>query len=281
VTGSVGTLDLPTFVVVGAPRCGTTALNFYLAQHPEIAMATPKETHFFDRNFDRGIDWYSARFRRTNATRLLGEATPLYMSNFVALDRLCQAFPQARIVAILRDPIARANSHFHYRVARGLDSGTLADAIRRELEGPADSFPYLKIGRYAEQIAELDRLFGRDHLHLAWQTELLQSPQEVVNGIVSFLGLTPFENMQVRPQVNAADAFRSLALRRATKRAPKRVRDLIGRVNRRPLEAPPVPASSLKELRAYFEPTVRQLESRTGKDLSSWCTQAMGTAGGK
>ena len=71
-----GVLDQPTVIIAGAMRSGTTSLNGYLREHPEIEVSTPKEVHFFDMNFGEGVDWYRGHFTALAGTTAIGEATP-------------------------------------------------------------------------------------------------------------------------------------------------------------------------------------------------------------
>ncbi|HZD05414.1 MAG TPA: sulfotransferase, partial [Longimicrobiales bacterium] len=84
---------LPNFLIVGAQRSGSTSLWRYLKDHPEVFTASPKELHFFDRRWDQGLEWYAGRFTGSKAetARALGEATPRYMHDPVAVQRIAEA----------------------------------------------------------------------------------------------------------------------------------------------------------------------------------------------
>ena len=114
---------LPNFVVIGAMRSGSTSLYKYLQAHPDVFMPR-KEIHFFDVKWDRGIAWYHTRFEGYAGQTAIGEATPTYLADPVALDRMAATIPDARLVAVLRDPIDRAYSHYwmeHAPRARSAD----------------------------------------------------------------------------------------------------------------------------------------------------------------
>jgi hypothetical protein len=105
---------LPDFVIIGAQKCGTSSLYHLLTRHPHVERAATKELHFFDLLFDEGIEWYRQCFpppklkdgRRT----IHGEATPGYLFHPLVPERMAEAVPQARLIALLRNPANRAYS---------------------------------------------------------------------------------------------------------------------------------------------------------------------------
>ena len=111
--GMLGLLmPFPTFVVAGAQKCGTSTLHSLLQDHPHVLMSRPKELHFFDRHWERGLDWYASQFTPGPDHQQFGESTPVYMYDAVGRQRMIETLPEARIVVILRDPIKRAYSHY-------------------------------------------------------------------------------------------------------------------------------------------------------------------------
>src|SRR5688572_19406956 len=105
---------LPDFVVIGSMRAGSTSLARYIGAHPSVYMPPKKELHFFDWNWDRGLDWYRAQFRDATPGAIIGEATPIYIVYREAMERLAKACPEARLLVVLRDPVSRAYSHYWY-----------------------------------------------------------------------------------------------------------------------------------------------------------------------
>ena len=132
---------LPDFLVIGAKRGGSTSLYKNLARTPGVLPLFPvreqvKGTYYFDVHHDRGERWYRSHFpmvddRRTGA--VAGEASPYYLSHPWAAERAAALVPDARIVALLRDPVARAHSHYKERVKQGIeDLPSFAAAIAAE-----------------------------------------------------------------------------------------------------------------------------------------------------
>ncbi|MEO8330056.1 MAG: sulfotransferase, partial [Candidatus Nanopelagicales bacterium] len=102
---------LPSVIIAGAQKSGTTTLRGMMAQHPDVFMSTPKELHYFDSYYDRGIEWYSSCFAAGASFMHRGESTPFYMYNPTARKRMLTTLPELKVICILRNPIDRAYSH--------------------------------------------------------------------------------------------------------------------------------------------------------------------------
>src|SRR5436309_16134274 len=107
---------LPDFIVIGAQKSGTGSLYAYLNGHPDVAGARVKEVHYFDLHYHRGVDWYLDQFPDEAAARprCTGEASPYYLFHPHAPRRAFDLVPDARLIALLRDPVDRAISHYHH-----------------------------------------------------------------------------------------------------------------------------------------------------------------------
>lgn len=174
---------LPTFVVIGAMKCGTSALHSLLGEHPQIGVAAAKELNFFAGKWWRGIAWYASRFPPAPAR---GETSPAYTSPSFpeAAGRLRATLPEARLIYMLRDPLERAISQYLHHRRDGTEPRPLAEALLdpgsqyvarsrywRRLEPFAERFPHSRIMvvaqerlrlRPAELLAELDRFLDVD-----------------------------------------------------------------------------------------------------------------------
>ena len=146
----------PSFVIIGGQRCGTTWLHRAIAEHPEVFVADPKELHFFDNHYERGLGWYYGRFTPSNGHKAWGEATPAYLHRPECDTRLHAAAPDARLVAILRHPVDRAYSAYQ------LMRNTLSAGMSFE-EALGASPELIERGLYADH---LERWFeiGRAHV---------------------------------------------------------------------------------------------------------------------
>ena len=117
----LGYCPLPDFLIIGAQKAGTSSLYAHLCAHDRIRRAMRKEVRFFDQEYSRGLTWYRAFFppRGSLDTRLSGEATPNYLLHPLAPARVAETLPDVRLVAILRNPIERAFSHYQHALRFG------------------------------------------------------------------------------------------------------------------------------------------------------------------
>lgn len=278
---------LPDFLIVGAMKAGTTSLAAWLRAHGEVFMPADKELHFFDRFWDRGVDWYRAQLAEAPPGSRAGEATPEYMVHSTYLARISAVVPNVLLIALLRNPIDRAWSQYRHMVARGErawlpyrvfdgreGSRSLAELIDLELAlDPADwrtSGMCLARGRYIEQLNDMAARFDREQIHVALFDELVNDPRGSFATICRFLGVDP----DIRPPVlgEAFDPLRLMGEHAETD-------DVRGLLNRRPDDRAPVsgapeqdqpPADVRKRLVEYFRPYNDELAAWLGVDLSSW-----------
>ena len=250
---------LPDFLIVGAQKAGTTALYSYLRRHPTIVGPWWKEVSFFDRHFSRGESWYRGHFpsrprtwlvkRRTRVEALAGEASPGYLFHPFAPERVRRLLPDVRLIALLRDPVDRALSHYHHEVALGREALPFEEAIEREpermrgeLERMRDpayfshawwNFTYLGRGRYAEQLSRWFSVFPREQMLIVPSDELLEQPARTYARVLEFLGAPPYR-LDSYPRIftrdyadMAPDTRRALA--REFAEPNRRLYELVGR----------------------------------------------------
>jgi hypothetical protein len=193
-----------TFVIVGAQKCGTTALSTFLAEHPEICVAKPAEPHFFDRSilFQTSQppygEFHQAVFQHYGGEPAAGWSTPSIMFTEEAVERLAAYNPGLKLIVLLRHPVERAYSHYLMQREAGLEQLTFRRALECEparLAGGTDfmqpglRYSYRSRGLYGPQISRLLRYFGRDQI-LFLEAEKLQSSHQATLSLVhSFLGV--------------------------------------------------------------------------------------------
>jgi hypothetical protein len=221
---------LPTFLIIGAQRAGTTSLFTNMRRHPEVvgprsadtSIAWWKELHFFDENYWRGTDWYRAFFPLTARGRLsdslgrrliCGEATPYYLFHPAVPERVAATLPDVRLIALLRNPVERAYSHYQLMRLTGREHLSFADAIEaedRRLEDVTDELlrdqpsvgehgnrrhhehrhrAYVGRGLYAEQLERWFEHFPRDQLLVLRSEDLLTRPDAKYEEVFAFLGV--------------------------------------------------------------------------------------------
>jgi hypothetical protein len=198
------------FIICGTQKGGTSALDVYLRQHPEICMAERKEVHFFDNEplySDHRPDYsrYHCSFNPQASHRLIGEATPIYMYWHTAPRRMWEYNPNLKLIVVLRNPIDRAYSHWNMERSRNAESLPFWDAIRNEQQRCREALPYqhrvysyVDRGFYLEQLRRLYLYFPKERVLVLRNEHLKDQPQEALNEVCRFLGVDPFET--VKPQ---------------------------------------------------------------------------------
>ncbi len=263
----------PTFLVIGAQKSGTTSLHGYLAAHPAVLCATVKEVRYFSPFYSRGDSWYRAHFplairgamvrRRVGVRPAVGEASTRYLFDPRAPERVYRFNSHMKLIAVLRDPVDRAYSHYQMEHRWGREPLSFEEALegeeerlgpelRRMLNDPLASSDaaarcsYVTRGRYAEQLELWLRCFPREQLLVLTSEELLRDPTDVMSRVARFLGIPEW---------------------RAESYPLKGVR-----------EYPPMQAATREELARTFELDNRRLEELLGRRLG-WTQPAATTSG--
>lgn len=260
---------LPTYIIAGAMRSGTTALNSYLREHPDVAVSSSKEVHFFDSFYDRGVEWYLEQFPHSQSAEAVGEATPNYMFSTTALDRIRETLPDVKLVVMLRNPIDRAYSHYWHDRARGKTDGDFEENVKRELDGSDQGLNYIARGRYRAQIENILERFPPTALHVEVFEDMVDRPDYLYSSVCQFIGVDDsFRPGSLGAPVNSFIEFRSLALRRASQKLPGRLKEVLGRINTKGKKSYPPMAKKVRELlTTEFEEANRGLDKIVGKNL--------------
>lgn len=246
---------LPGVIVPGTMRGGTTSLFRYLAGHPHIAASRVKEVHYFDLHCGRGPRWYRQQFPNHGRPTVGLEASPYYMYEPRVPARVRALVPEARLVFLLRDPIARAYSHYRKNRRDGREPLDFEAAIAAEEERLAGEeerllddatyvsdlhryYSYAGRGHYAEQLLRWREHFPSAQMLVLDAGDLYAAPRRTLARVVEFIGLEPWEPASVAPH-NAGG------------------------------EHATPPAAATARLTAHFAPHQRQLV-----DLVGWCPMA-------
>ncbi len=207
-TATAGRRALPDFLIIGAQKAGTSSLYHYLAQCDDIRRAATKEVHYFDHQHREGPRWYRGHFPVEGAERSwrTGEATPYYLLHPAAPERVAGLVPDVRLVVLLREPVARAYSHFQHSRALGFEplsdfeTAIESEAARTdeawarlergaEREPAVEQFTYQRRSRYAPQLRRWLAVFPRESLLILTAEELYRSPAETVDAVRRHVGL--------------------------------------------------------------------------------------------
>jgi hypothetical protein len=187
---------LPDFAIIGQRRCGTTFLYHLLSLHPHVERALKKEPYFFSASFDEGVEWYRQYFpaprMKEGRMTITGEASPL-MANTRVPERMASVIPDARLIALLRDPVDRTYSDYQQVVRKGRETRPFEEAVGLDENGPDDEAPYVMRSLYADQLQRWWEYFGKDQLLVLKSEELYESPAETLKVVLDFLGLPGWE----------------------------------------------------------------------------------------
>ena len=254
--------QLPSFVLVGAQRAGTTSFFRALQSHPLVHSANyHKGVNYFDVNYGRGLAWYQGHFptvrslqRRTDEVPgkpVTFEASGYYMFHPRAAERMGRDLPDARILMMLRDPVERAYSAWKHEHARGFETESFERALELEEERLAGEVERMRAdddyqsarhrhqayrlrGQYAEQLERMQEFFPADRIHVIESESFFEQPETTYGGVLEFLGL------------------------------PRVMPDRFDRWNGRP--SSPMPAATRQALREHFAPHDRALAELLGRE---------------
>ena len=203
---------LPNCLIVGAQKAGTSSLYHYLTQHPRVHSSYCKEVHFFDGGLDPLVDtyangehWYRAHFpfkHNMNTGDVCIDASPLYLFNPQAPERIKAVLPDTKIIILLRDPVERAISHYFHVKRRGFENLNIEDALameKKRLMRPIESrdykalsfrqYSYQARGMYLEQILRFQKLFTNEQILIIGSDELLGEPEKTLTQTFNFLAI--------------------------------------------------------------------------------------------
>jgi hypothetical protein len=292
----------PDFFIVGAPKCGTTAMASYLGQHPEIFMPVAKELHFFGSDLDYRrrrptTAEYLAAFASARNAKRAGEASVGYIYSERAPQEILEFSPGADILIMLRDPVEMIQSQHAQELFMGQENvEDLEAALAAEPERlrghripPGSTQPYLLrytwIVRYADHVERYLDAFGRDRVHVTLFEDFERDTPSAYADVLRFLGcdtgFSPaFPVVNKRKGVRSSTlqgivrdppgAFRSAARRTLPLGARVRLRNVVYRLNARPATISPMSDATRRRLRAELAPDVRRLAGLIGRDLSAW-----------
>jgi hypothetical protein len=298
----------PNFLVVGAARSGTTALYTFLARHPEIFAAQLKEPHFFafpgarpqftgpgdDEMINRRAvtdpDAYRQLFAGVGSQTAIGEASVSYLYYADAPRNIRRMLGDARIIAILRDPVERAFSNFQFmRAAAREPLSSFAHALDAEDErirrGWHHIWHYRNLGYYGRQLSRYYGEFPRECLHVLLYEDFTAHPDRVLRDVFRFLGVREVA-VDTAQAINVSGRPRSRALARLLVRSTPLKRVLLAAVpdtvrvrvvtglRRHLLVRDAIPPDAAERLRHAYRDDVSALQDLIQRDLAHWLAPA-------
>jgi hypothetical protein len=299
----------PDFLIVGAPKAGTTALHAALAQHPAVFVSTPKEPKYWlcddapppdwrgpgDRHSQQEWIWrrdrYAALFEPARDDQVRGESTPFYLWSRGAHRRIAESLPDVRLIAVVRDPVDRAYSNWMHLWSDGLEPvGDFETAFalqdERVARGWAPFWRYRELGLYGQQLAHLGAYVDPRRILVLRYRDVVDEPAATVDRACRFLGIStgavteiPRDNSRSYVAPGWRPALLGPAVRagaRLGRFAPPQlwrkasVPLVTGLSGRAEVARPHLTREQRERLVPAFSADVDLLSSLTGEDFSDW-----------
>jgi hypothetical protein len=289
---------LPNFIVIGAAKAGTTALHWYLAEHPEIFMCRVKDPSYFAFGLDdkgqllwgdpevhrfpvRSLSEYERLFADAGGATAIGEASTMYLECPQAATRIREQLPAARIICSLRNPVDRAYSnylmylrHRSQRIDPTRDLSVTASWARPDSH-------WMRISRYHEQLSRYFDAFPRGQIHVLLAEDLKRNPLRVMQELYRFVGVDPEFVPDLETPHNVGGIPASMLLERVFTRStirsavapwiPKRAANWARRLRTWNLrQAPPLPEELRMELSRHFRDDIARTSELIGRSLEHW-----------
>jgi len=270
-------------VIIGAGKCGTTSLHYYLGLHPSIFMSKEKELNFFavDRQWNKGIDWYKSNF--TGNTKIFGESSPSYTAYPLIRDvpkKMHSVIPDAKLMYSIRDPVERIVSHYVHNYTIGLENRNIEDAFNQ-----LDNNEYIIRSMYFMQLEQYLVHFPKSNILIFTLEDLYNHRLETLQKIFRFLDVDK-DFYSPKFQIKKHDSNEKgrknrigLFLKRMSKTNFAKMfstdmRMNIGRILYKPfstrVERPVLNDKVKDKLVDYLKDDINKLRGLTGFDFETW-----------
>ncbi len=288
--------NIPNFFVLGAAKCGTSSIYYYLKQHPEIYMPEVKEPHFFDSDifWKEGVDVYlRCHSKGAGSFPARGEATPGYFRSWNrVIPRIKEVYGKCtpKFILMFRDPVERAWSHFLHCVRNHTEQETFDIALRLEqtrlAKDPDCWCGYFRDGLYAAQLEQWFNSFPQGCFHILLTEDIRNRPAETGGRVFEFIGVDPDVKIDFSAKKNTVALPRwqwlmdFLGKPHPVKRSfggllphhlKRSVRTWARQANLKPVAQRPIldPAVAARLREAYRE-DILKLSLMINRDLSHW-----------
>lgn len=290
------------FFIVGAAKCGTTSLDNYLGQHPDLFIAAQKECNFFsipempkqfqgsgDDVFQSNLISSSSEYERMFADalpgQLCGESSVAYLYYPGVAQRIHEMCPDAKIIIMLRNPIRRAYSAYLHLVRDGRETLNFMDGLKEEPNRQKKDYQplwmYRETGMYCDKVKRYIETFGRDNVHVLMFEDFSRNAAGAVKEVFQFLGVPTNVEINTASRYNLTGTPKGAWYRRATASnwltaiakpllPPSIRRKLRLKAISMSLARTPMPADADEFLRPLFEQDIDNLEALLERDLSHW-----------
>ncbi|NEO31535.1 MAG: sulfotransferase [Symploca sp. SIO3C6] len=290
---------LPTFLIIGVQKAGTTSIYNYLKQHPQVYMSPVKETNFLERDWENlapevinknGIDTlekYSQLFAGVKDEVAIGEASPNYLFHYESASaRILRYLPDAKLIAILRNPIERAYSDYLMHIRDAIGAGK-SRTLSEQIKSRSNASFTLRKGLYYEQLKYFFDAFGKEQVKVYLYDDFSKKPLDTIQDLYKFIGVDDTFNpdMSKKSQVAQVPRVQFLntllrkqnPLRKFTASVLKNIIPLQVRQNIRSslidmnsTGKPSLSTEERQELVKFYREDILKLQDLIHKDLSSW-----------
>ena len=279
----------PHFIGIGAQKCATTWLYDLLELHPSTQLSSEKEIHFFSQFYEYGFQWYERYFNDASSsdqTSLFGEFSTSYFSDLDAPARIKQAYPNTKLLLMLRDPVERLISNHKHEIRIGHFTGPDFSVEAGIKNNPS----YIHQGLYGTHLKRWYEYFDKEQIHIVFFDEVKSNPQLVEQELYKFLAIEQQTHHNLLEKSNSSYVYRYGILEQVRKSVigilkklnfEKTYRTIVKRSGLQSLYrginranpsnvVPPIKTETIALLSELFKPEISQLELLTGKDLSNW-----------
>ncbi|XP_076453418.1 heparan sulfate glucosamine 3-O-sulfotransferase 6-like [Babylonia areolata] len=257
-----GSRRLPGAIIIGVKKAGTRALLEFLRLHPDVQAPGP-EPHFFDRNYNRGLDWYRSLMPPTQEGQLTMEKTPSYFITREVPKRVQAMSRDVKLLVVVRDPVTRAISDY-------VQASSKREGKMKRFEDMAlldhrlgivnTSWGAVRIGVYTKHLERWFKYFPRDQFHFVSGEQLIEDPAQVMKEVQAFLGLKPFVTDK-HFYLNATRGFPCLIKSPENHSKPHCLGKTKGRRH------PDVDPRVIERLRDFYRPFNAKLYQMVGRDF--------------
>jgi hypothetical protein len=293
----------PNFMIIGASKAGTTSLQHYLSQHPDVFLPVIKETCYFISsartvsyrgpweeftiNRDRICSWgdYLGLYQGAGSFPARGEICPSYLRTAGTAQRIHQKLGDIKIIVILRNPVIRAFSEYCMRKGLGVENLEFEEALTAETANLRENWyggRYLQGGLYGEQLQEFYKVYPSEKIKILLFEDMINSPSSTLDEVCEFLGLSRFSGWDTSDRYNRSGDINNSFLRflwvnsntlRGILRpllplsVRRRISIWIGRLSR---NKPVLQPKTAEQLMEYYSQDIRTCEELTSVDLDHW-----------
>ncbi|MGC6510387.1 MAG: sulfotransferase family protein [Myxococcota bacterium] len=293
-------LSIPNFLIVGAPKCGTTAMWRYLNAHPEIHLSPKKDMHYFGKDYAPlkrprfSLEEYLSHFDHTDQ-RAIGEASVWYLHSRFAAQEIFDFNPDMKIIVMLRDPVQMIYAHYtqmRFNALGDEDLTTFEEALSAEPDRRsghripkhctlASALLYRDIAQLADQLDRYYAVFPKEQVLVLFQEDMKTQVEALYRRTLEFLQVNPDFQTDFK-RINTHKEVRYEGIRKLIGITPVGVKDLvpaglrsrmskgIKRLNSKHAERKPLNAETERLLRTEFDEQIVKLSGLTGRNLDHW-----------